>query len=640
MLAHGCLVQLSGLTDATLNGHMGRVLLNRPTAQGRICVEVATLEPPYSREVAVQMARLKLVEEKVEAGAIALKRQRLGEDDELALKVISGLAKHGDLQLSLKTHLKPAFTQAEDDELARKRQRRELARENDPMRQRRELARANANAAAAGSDLRQTPPVGSGQQPPASGRSVSPPPRMQALPHAAQREQALVVVQAGGDGSGLDGFVVDVVGFGLDGGGFGLDGGGNSIEIEAADTSDVSNEEAAATVLLDKLNRFYGIHNPAKLSQTGKDSVKALALWSAPWGRQTTLEAALVKQYGFGLESLPSAPQPVAAHPRGTRWSRDEEQRFADASVRHQHVSGTHARYEAIAHDVVTRDVRQVCARHRLRRRQTKAAPAKGMALQLKTMQAQQDSLARELKAVQAQHTVIATKQVQDAMHDMHASGSLQAKHAAEVAQAQLELQARAMKRSIETMGTMMPPAQEPTEYEPPPQQYAPPPLPVPAEDTCQKLVYLVAFRHKLLEMQQRYPLHKRKFGETVWNVPVQGVALTPEDHIRFFKMTPRYTRLRRDADQHGEVLTVVAACRFGVDATQWDAKNGPDGTLMHQTAIRELVREVVGAELMHSDVTHGQYEDWVRANGPGPIAEFEAQAVSYINGIYCAGLL
>jgi ankyrin repeat protein len=86
----------------------------------------------------------------------------------------------------------------------------------------------------------------------------------------------------------------------------------HSIEIEAADTSDVSNEEAAATVLLDKLNRFYGIHNPAKLTQTGKDSVKTLAQWGAVWGREPTLEAALVKEYGVGLESLPSAPEPVA----------------------------------------------------------------------------------------------------------------------------------------------------------------------------------------------------------------------------------------------------------------------------------------------------------------------------------------
>ena len=77
-----------------------------------------------------------------------------------------------------------------------------------------------------------------------------------------------------------------------------------------------------------------------------------------------------------------------------------------------------------------------------------------------------------------------------------------------------------------------------------------------------------------------------------------------------------------------------MAARRFGVEASRWDAKNGPGGTLEHQAAIRGLVQEVAGVRLKPSRATNGCYDDWVTAEEPGPIAQFITKAKNYINGI------
>ena len=60
--------------------------------------------------------------------------------------------------------------------------------------------------------------------------------------------------------------------------------------------------------LLNRLRRFYAIHEPSKLGATGNSSIEALVEHFA--SRESDLEAALVRQYGVGLASLPPPPSP------------------------------------------------------------------------------------------------------------------------------------------------------------------------------------------------------------------------------------------------------------------------------------------------------------------------------------------
>ena len=55
--------------------------------------------------------------------------------------------------------------------------------------------------------------------------------------------------------------------------------------------------------LEDRLRQFYARHNPSKLSAKGASSISKVAEFYE--GKEAELNAALKKQYGVGLDSLP-----------------------------------------------------------------------------------------------------------------------------------------------------------------------------------------------------------------------------------------------------------------------------------------------------------------------------------------------
>ena len=67
--------------------------------------------------------------------------------------------------------------------------------------------------------------------------------------------------------------------------------------------SDGAASAAAASALESRLRQFYSRHNPSKLNVQGAHSVSKVAEFFE--GKEAELNAALTKQYGVGLDSLP-----------------------------------------------------------------------------------------------------------------------------------------------------------------------------------------------------------------------------------------------------------------------------------------------------------------------------------------------
>ena len=68
---------------------------------------------------------------------------------------------------------------------------------------------------------------------------------------------------------------------------------------------------ARASLLSARLRRFYSVHKPGKLSETGAGSLEAVAAFYE--GREGELDAILVGKYQVGLSSVGGAAEAAAA---------------------------------------------------------------------------------------------------------------------------------------------------------------------------------------------------------------------------------------------------------------------------------------------------------------------------------------